>query len=336
MNGRRHRPPGSHWPRGSSARTTSAVARAPPATSAPRRPPPTCWCSSTRTRCRHRAPWPGWPHGPTSLPDALVVGRRGHVDLTGWSARDTVDWLAGRREPPSRRPDPAWLDDGYRATRRSARRRRPQLPLRHLGRDGLPPPAVGRHRRLRRHPRRVRQRRLGVRLARLQQRGRARPRSVAPWPGTTNRTGRSATAAARTTRRCGWPRSSPSRSPGAGRSASRGRTRSSISARSDGVPAGALVAIIGDLLHDVPDVRGTAARRGAAVGRPITSPTTLRLDHVVTDAVPAPARPSRGHDPPGGALAGGRAASTSSTPSRPGGPTRPPWSTSRGRPWPWS
>jgi GT2 family glycosyltransferase len=57
------------------------------------------------------AAWPGL------IPDALVVGRRGHVDLTGWSPADAVAWLAGRRPAPPARPDPAWLDDGYRRTR---------------------------------------------------------------------------------------------------------------------------------------------------------------------------------------------------------------------------
>ena len=47
-------------------------------------------------------------------PDALVVDGRGHVDLAGWSPAATVDWLAGRRSAPPRRPDPAWLADGYR------------------------------------------------------------------------------------------------------------------------------------------------------------------------------------------------------------------------------
>jgi hypothetical protein len=54
---------------------------------------------------------------PDLAPDALVVGRRGHVDLSGWSPPDVAAWLAGRREPPARRPDPRWLDDGYRETR---------------------------------------------------------------------------------------------------------------------------------------------------------------------------------------------------------------------------
>ena len=53
---------------------------------------------------------------PDAAPDALAVGWRGHVDLTGWTPADTVAWLRGRRPTPPRRPDPAWLADGYRET----------------------------------------------------------------------------------------------------------------------------------------------------------------------------------------------------------------------------
>jgi hypothetical protein len=53
---------------------------------------------------------------PWVLPDAVVVGRRHHVDLTGWTPAATVDWLRGRADPPSRGPDPAWLEDGYATT----------------------------------------------------------------------------------------------------------------------------------------------------------------------------------------------------------------------------
>jgi len=56
------------------------------------------------------ARWPG------ALPDALVVGSRHHVDLTGWSADETESWLRGTRVSPARRPDPQWLTDGYRAS----------------------------------------------------------------------------------------------------------------------------------------------------------------------------------------------------------------------------
>ena len=53
---------------------------------------------------------------PTVLPDALVVGRRHHADLTGWSSAATVAWLGGDGPTPLMRPDPAWLADGYRTT----------------------------------------------------------------------------------------------------------------------------------------------------------------------------------------------------------------------------
>lgn len=51
-----------------------------------------------------------WPEANV---DALVVGRRGHVDLTGWTPAATVDWLDGRGPKPPRRPDPGWLAAGY-------------------------------------------------------------------------------------------------------------------------------------------------------------------------------------------------------------------------------
>lgn len=54
---------------------------------------------------------------PAVLPDALVVGRRRHVDLDGWSPEDTSRWLRGERPGPDQRPDPGWLADGYRLTR---------------------------------------------------------------------------------------------------------------------------------------------------------------------------------------------------------------------------
>jgi GT2 family glycosyltransferase len=53
---------------------------------------------------------------PTALPDALVVGRRVHADLTGLDA--TAALRAGLdARSPRRLPDPVWLAEGYRATR---------------------------------------------------------------------------------------------------------------------------------------------------------------------------------------------------------------------------
>ncbi len=41
---------------------------------------------------------------PARLPDAVVVGRRHHADLTGWAPAATVDWLAGRGATPRSGP----------------------------------------------------------------------------------------------------------------------------------------------------------------------------------------------------------------------------------------
>lgn len=53
---------------------------------------------------------------PALVPDALVVGRRHHAELGTWSPTDITEWMDGRRPPPRRSADPAWLDDGYAAT----------------------------------------------------------------------------------------------------------------------------------------------------------------------------------------------------------------------------
>ncbi len=53
---------------------------------------------------------------PDVLPDALVVGRRHHADLGGWSPADVVAWFGERGPAPRRRADPAWLEDGYAST----------------------------------------------------------------------------------------------------------------------------------------------------------------------------------------------------------------------------
>jgi len=53
---------------------------------------------------------------PAIVPDALVVGRRRHVDLSGWSPTATVEWLNGQRPSPPTRTDPTWLEEGYRRT----------------------------------------------------------------------------------------------------------------------------------------------------------------------------------------------------------------------------
>lgn len=63
-----------------------------------------------RGTIRRLAAWPA------RIPDALVVGRRHHADLSGWTPAAAVQWLAGRGPAPPIGSDPAWLDEGYRAT----------------------------------------------------------------------------------------------------------------------------------------------------------------------------------------------------------------------------
>ncbi len=50
---------------------------------------------------------------PALTGDALVVGRREHVDLSGWTGHRLQAWLTGSATPPPRLTDPAWLRDGY-------------------------------------------------------------------------------------------------------------------------------------------------------------------------------------------------------------------------------
>jgi GT2 family glycosyltransferase len=52
---------------------------------------------------------------PAMLPDALVVGRRRHADLTGWSAPRLSSWWSGDAAPPVLE-EPRWLSDEYRDT----------------------------------------------------------------------------------------------------------------------------------------------------------------------------------------------------------------------------
>lgn len=53
---------------------------------------------------------------PAVAPEALVVGTRRHVDLSGWSPEAVRRWLAGG-PAPARLDDPTWLADGYCASR---------------------------------------------------------------------------------------------------------------------------------------------------------------------------------------------------------------------------
>ncbi|BBZ25988.1 hypothetical protein MMAD_02830 [Mycolicibacterium madagascariense] len=52
---------------------------------------------------------------PSLLPDALVVARRRHADLTGLSPAALEDWWAGRIRPEIL-PEPGWLVDAYAAS----------------------------------------------------------------------------------------------------------------------------------------------------------------------------------------------------------------------------
>ncbi len=53
---------------------------------------------------------------PGLCPDALVVGRRRHADLDGWSSTRLTGWLEGVGEPPAELEEPGWLRDAYRDT----------------------------------------------------------------------------------------------------------------------------------------------------------------------------------------------------------------------------
>ncbi|GAA1902269.1 glycosyltransferase [Lapillicoccus jejuensis] len=50
---------------------------------------------------------------PALLPDALVVGRRRHADLTGWTPDAVAAWFAGAGSPPEELEEPGWLRDAY-------------------------------------------------------------------------------------------------------------------------------------------------------------------------------------------------------------------------------
>lgn len=49
------------------------------------------------------------------VPDALVVGRRRHADLSSWTPQMLPGWWAGARRPPEL-TEPAWLRDAYAGT----------------------------------------------------------------------------------------------------------------------------------------------------------------------------------------------------------------------------
>ncbi|WP_462418707.1 glycosyltransferase [Kytococcus sp. Marseille-QA3725] len=46
----------------------------------------------------------------------LVVGRRRHHDVTGWTPTAVTDWLTGHAPAPATLPEPGWLADGLAGT----------------------------------------------------------------------------------------------------------------------------------------------------------------------------------------------------------------------------
>jgi GT2 family glycosyltransferase len=52
---------------------------------------------------------------PSVVPDALVVGRRRHAELDGWTPDRLSQWWSGG-PGPRELPEPNWLTDGYRET----------------------------------------------------------------------------------------------------------------------------------------------------------------------------------------------------------------------------
>lgn len=50
---------------------------------------------------------------PALVPDALVVGRRRHADLTGWTPPRVAAWFAGTGPAPEELEEPGWLREAY-------------------------------------------------------------------------------------------------------------------------------------------------------------------------------------------------------------------------------
>ncbi len=53
---------------------------------------------------------------PGGTGEVLVVGRRRHADLAGWSAEGVAAWFAGTGAAPPELEEPGWLLDGFRWT----------------------------------------------------------------------------------------------------------------------------------------------------------------------------------------------------------------------------
>ena len=151
---------------------------------------------------------------PALAPDALVVGRRRHADLTDWNGERLVRWLGGDAPGPEELTEPEWLRAGYADSRDllDADERSYRFVISAV--CGLSRDAVHRARGVRPGVHRLRRRGLGPGPSGLGGRGAARPTCLRRWPGTTERTGRTGTCVAqepRTRRPAGWPRCCPTR-----------------------------------------------------------------------------------------------------------------------------
>ena len=131
---------------------------------------------------------------PALAPDALVVGRRRHADLTGWDRERLVRWLGGGRTRAGGADRAGVVARRVRGQPRPAGRRRALLPLRHL--RGLRPGPGPVHR-----ARGVRPRASPATAARTGSwpigpgwPGLCSPTCPRRWPGTTERTGRTGTS----------------------------------------------------------------------------------------------------------------------------------------------
>ena len=54
---------------------------------------------------------------PTAVPDALVVGRRRHADLTDWGPAELRAWFVGDATAPTELTEPGWLREAYVGSR---------------------------------------------------------------------------------------------------------------------------------------------------------------------------------------------------------------------------
>ncbi len=54
---------------------------------------------------------------PAMVPDCVVVGRRRHADLSGWTVARLRDWLTGHANGPAALTEPRWLREAYAGSR---------------------------------------------------------------------------------------------------------------------------------------------------------------------------------------------------------------------------